>query len=205
VAVASRRPHTGRARNDAAREAILTAAASLLGDADVDEVTIDEIAAAARVGRQTIYRWWASKGALLLEAMRERGRIEVPAPHRGSLAADLEAFLVETFRRARRPGTAALLRRSMREAQADTVALAALRQFTADRRQALAEVFDEACERGELAPTFDPTLQIDQAFGVLWYRLLLGHAPLTSAAAQALAHALTRQAQADSALDVTSP
>src|SRR6201995_2352035 len=57
---AASRPHTGRRRNEAARAAILTATVDLLRDRGLDSLTIDAIAQAAGVGRQTIYRWWPS-------------------------------------------------------------------------------------------------------------------------------------------------
>src|SRR5271154_3426737 len=56
-----RRPHTGRRRNDAAKDAILDATFRLLGRLGrpgAESVTIEAIAAEAGVGRQTIYRWW---------------------------------------------------------------------------------------------------------------------------------------------------
>ncbi len=67
------RPHTGRRRNAAAREAILDATFDLLREQGTGGVTIDAIAEAAGVGRQTIYRWWPTKGAVVAEAMT-RGR-----------------------------------------------------------------------------------------------------------------------------------
>ncbi|MQA97684.1 MAG: TetR family transcriptional regulator [Streptosporangiales bacterium] len=79
--------HTGRRRDEAARQAILDATFTLLregageagdtGDAG-EALTIDRIAAAAGVGRQTIYRWWPGKGAVVAEAMASRAR-DAPA------------------------------------------------------------------------------------------------------------------------------
>src|SRR5689334_11530444 len=47
------RPHTGRRRNEAVRRAILDAALDLLSDADGAPVTVETIARAAGVGKQT--------------------------------------------------------------------------------------------------------------------------------------------------------
>jgi AcrR family transcriptional regulator len=63
------RQHTGRRRNAAARDAILDATFDLLRTRGAVGLTIDAIAEAAGVGRQTIYRWWPSKGAVAAEAM----------------------------------------------------------------------------------------------------------------------------------------
>ena len=84
-----RRPHTGRRRNEAARRAILEAALDLLTGSDGTTITIDALAAAAGVGKQTIYRWWPSKAAVLAEAMTQRARAQVPTADTGSLVGDL--------------------------------------------------------------------------------------------------------------------
>ena len=77
------RPHTGRRRNAAARDAILDATFELLRAQGASGVTIDAIAEAAGVGRQTIYRWWPTKGAVVAEAMVRGARLIVP-PRDGS-------------------------------------------------------------------------------------------------------------------------
>ncbi|WP_328540335.1 TetR/AcrR family transcriptional regulator [Streptomyces sp. NBC_00344] len=66
------RPHTGRRRIEAARQAILDAALRLLAEADGASVTVSTTAREAGVGKQTLYRWWPSKGAVLLDAMWDR-------------------------------------------------------------------------------------------------------------------------------------
>jgi AcrR family transcriptional regulator len=59
--------------------------------------TTGAIAARAGVGKQTIYRWWPSKGAVILEAF-ERLAAEIPVPDTGDLASDLRAFLINVVR-----------------------------------------------------------------------------------------------------------
>jgi AcrR family transcriptional regulator len=56
-----RRPRSDAARN---RERLLGAARSLLADRAFDDVTTDEIAGAARVGKGTLYRAFGSKAGL---------------------------------------------------------------------------------------------------------------------------------------------
>ena len=51
--------------------AILTAAASQFTAQGYDHLTMDRIAAEAHVGKQTIYRWWPSKAALIAECLAE--------------------------------------------------------------------------------------------------------------------------------------
>ena len=59
----SRRP--GAARSEKARLAILQATAELIAINGYEHLTIEGIAARAKVGKPTIYRWWASKSELI--------------------------------------------------------------------------------------------------------------------------------------------
>jgi AcrR family transcriptional regulator len=84
---AARTAHTGSRRNDAAQRAILGAAAELLADGQGAQITVAAIAERAAVGKQTIYRWWPSKSAVLLDAMIGRAEQVAPVPDSGDLAA----------------------------------------------------------------------------------------------------------------------
>jgi AcrR family transcriptional regulator len=195
----NRRPHTGRRRNEAARQSILDAAADLLSRSDFGAVTINTIAAAAGVGRQTIYRWWSSKGAVLLEAMVGRAERAVPVPTAGSRLEELESFLASTFATASEPSTATLLRTGMAEALRDPEAASVLREFAAHRRAILIDMLARAQAEGELPQGVDLALLADQAYGVLWYRLLLAESGPSADVGRALASALIRQASCGSA------
>ncbi|MGV9674695.1 TetR/AcrR family transcriptional regulator [Nocardia sp. NPDC003482] len=184
------RPHTGRRRNEAVRQAILSAAVELLAAADGAPITIDAIARAAGVGKQTIYRWWPSKGAVLLAAMLERADESVPRPDTGSLRGDLTAMIAATFTGAQENSTASALRTLVREAADDPHTAELLRQFALTRRAALRRIVIRGVERGELASDTDVDLVVDQVYGVFWYRFLLGHAPLDEATAARLAATL---------------
>ncbi|MEV7179699.1 TetR/AcrR family transcriptional regulator C-terminal ligand-binding domain-containing protein [Kitasatospora sp. NPDC093679] len=48
-----------------------------------------------------------------------------------------------------------------------------------------------AAARGMLRPGTDPEVLVELGYGFLWYRLLVGHAPLDDAAADTLAAHLT--------------
>ncbi|BCJ34755.1 TetR family transcriptional regulator [Actinocatenispora thailandica] len=185
----TRRPHTGRRRNEAARRAIL--AAALRAAARSDAVpTVDAIAAEAGVGKQTIYRWWSGKHAVLLEALADSAAVQVPAPDTGTLLGDLTAFLTATFRGAGRPPVSTALRALAVAAQRTPDTATALRGFVEARREALRALLVRGVERAELPAATNLDVLVDQAYGLLWYRLLLGHAPLTDEAAASLAASL---------------
>ena len=97
--VARTAPNATR-RSQSARRAILAAALDQVAEVGYARLSIEGIAAAAGVGKQTIYRWWPSKGAVLLDsllALSEGQDGEVMAlPDTGDLEADLKLVLRAT-------------------------------------------------------------------------------------------------------------
>jgi AcrR family transcriptional regulator len=189
-----RRAHTGRRRNDAAKAAILDATFRLLSGPETEALTIDAIAAEAGVGRQTIYRWWPSKGAVVADALARHARVVVPERDTGSFSGDLAAFFTDSFAGLENEGYADILRQIVAEAQHDEHVARVLSDFTAVRRAALRALLERGRTAGELAADADLDMMVDMAYGVLYYRLLVGHAPLDEKAAQSLAAELTRSA-----------
>jgi AcrR family transcriptional regulator len=189
-----RRPHTGRRRNDEAQAAILDAAFRLLSDPGAESLTIDAIAAEAGVGRQTIYRWWPSKGAVVADALARHAQVVVPGRDTGSFSGDLEAFFVDSFAGLQDKRLANRLRQIVATAQHDEHIARVLADFTAARRAALRALLERGRSAGELAADADPDMLVDMAYGVLYYRLLVAHAPLDEQAARSLAAELTRSA-----------
>ncbi|WP_067527916.1 TetR/AcrR family transcriptional regulator [Nocardia uniformis] len=185
------RPHTGRRRNPAAREAILVSVTELLAESGGVHATMDQIAAAAGVSKQTIYRWWPSKGAVLLDAMAEWARTRAPEPDTGRVLDDLATFLGSTFAAVSGPPAAPLLRAILAEAQHDSQTADLLTEFARDRRATLHRILERGQARGEL-PDADLELLVEQAYGLLWYRLAVSRDPLTTDVAVRLAAALCR-------------
>lgn len=91
----------GRPRSVASHQAVLTTVARLLDVEQVgyDALTIERIAAEAGVGKQTIYRWWSSKAAVVLEALLAgHMRMEfAPLPDTGALRTDLHQWMDDTL------------------------------------------------------------------------------------------------------------
>jgi AcrR family transcriptional regulator len=168
----------GRPRNETADAAILDAAVALLDKRGYQSMTVDDIAARAGVGKQTIYRRWPSKAAVVLEALTRRTAAEVVAPDTGSVLEDVRSLLRSAFA-ALRAGRQKVVLSLMAEAQlSEEFALAFREQFIARRRQALADLLQRGIDRGELAPDTDVEFVADMIYGPMWYRLLNRHAPI---------------------------
>lgn len=94
----------GRPRSAVAHQAVLAATARLVtcGELEYDDVTVEGIAAEAGVGKQTIYRWWPHKAAVVLEALLT-GHLQLDfaqVPDTGDLRADLHTWVEQTLEEA---------------------------------------------------------------------------------------------------------
>ena len=101
----------GPIRSAAARESILAATAKMFQELRYDQLTIEGIAKEAGVGKQTIYRWWGSKGEIVAECMFEDMLIpgRLSPPDTGDIRADLVDWLGSIFRFIEEPGAEALM------------------------------------------------------------------------------------------------
>jgi hypothetical protein len=116
----------------------------------------------------------------------------VPERDTGSFAGDLAAFLIDSFAGLQDSAYTARLRQIVAAAQQDEHVAQILADFTAVRRAALRALLERGRDAGELAPGTDLDMLVDMAYGVLYYRLLVGHSPLDEKAARSLAAELTR-------------
>ena len=169
---------TGRPRCEKAREAALGAAHELLRENGPGGLTVEGVAARAKVGKPTIYRWWPTLADLVLETLLDRAEAEVPVPDTGGLEAELREFLRRSMD-SLSGDVADHLRFLMAQAQRDEEFRARFREnFVAGRRAALRSIFLRGAQNGQARPGLDPEIPVDLVFGAMWYRLLTGHAPL---------------------------
>jgi AcrR family transcriptional regulator len=164
----------GRKRSPESRQAILVAAMDLFGEVGYRGLTIEGIAARSGTGKQTIYRWWPSKGDVLLEAGAATADLYVPISDRGSYATELAEFLTASYRLVNQPDLAGVLKALMAEAQVDAEFAERFRtSFLQRRRDALQVIVDRARLRGDLPACPSPGTVADIVFGTIWYRVTL--------------------------------
>ncbi|OBH17923.1 TetR/AcrR family transcriptional regulator [Mycobacterium sp. E3247] len=83
-----------RRRSEKSRTAIVTATRELLLERGFDGLTIEAVAARAGVGKQTIYRWWPSRPALVADVMLEDAdQLLASVNHTEDLADDLVVWV----------------------------------------------------------------------------------------------------------------
>lgn len=180
----------GRPRSTASKLAVLRAALDLLHEVSLRDLTIEQIAERAKVGKATIYKWWPSKAFVALEALLSSIERAVTTADTGSAQQD---FLLQLKALIRFYGSPAghIFRQFIVEGQADDAFAKAYReQFLEPRRAAVRVIWRRGVERGEIDEKFDCELVIDMIYAPLVYRLLLGHQPFGAEEATKLTEAI---------------
>ena len=84
-----------RRRSEKSRMAIVNATRKLLMERGFDKLTIEAVAARAGVGKQTIYRWWPTRHALVADVILEDAdRILRPVTPTEDVTADICAWAI---------------------------------------------------------------------------------------------------------------
>ncbi|NDJ25562.1 TetR family transcriptional regulator [Nostoc sp. B(2019)] len=168
----------GRPRSEESRAAILNATWTLLKITTLRDLSIEAIARESGVGKTTIYRWWPSKVAVVMDAFVENVLSVTPFPEGLSATEAIKvqmASLVQTFS----GDYGRIVAQIIAEGQADPDALASYRdRFIYPRRAAVKAILQKGIESGEFDPNLDPELAIDILYGPIYFRLLVGHLPL---------------------------
>jgi AcrR family transcriptional regulator len=188
-------PPDATRRSDRARTAILDATTELTAEHGYAKLSIEAIAARAGVGKQTIYRWWPSKGAVVFDAFLRLQEAEggTGLPETDDLRADLALLLRETARGLVDPRFEEPYRALATEIQHDP----ALNRELLDRL--LGPLLDATRERiargqaaGQIDGDVDPGIAVELLYGPLFHRWLLRTGPLDDDYADALARHVHR-------------
>lgn len=192
----SKAPDSTR-RSEKSRRAIYAAALSLVGEAGYAKTTIEGIAARAGVGKQTIYRWWPSKAAVLLEAFLDLSEQAAEAaggadgaydiPDTGDLAADLKLVLRATVDELNDPTFEVPTRALAAEGIVDAAIGAQYAEKLLEPQVALyVRRLRAAQEAGTVRDDIDPRTAMELLTGPIVHRWLLRTLPLTHEYADSL-------------------
>ena len=169
-----------RTRDEQAKQRILCATRDLIAQRGPAQATITEIAAVAGVGRGTIYRWWPTRSAVVIEALIEMTDSAMPYRSTGDAEADIRRQM-RAMVRAFAGSSGALIREILAEAQADPELAETFRATFFDHRRDQARAFfTGAIEQNLLEPVTDLDALIYALYAPLWLALLVGHEPLTA-------------------------
>ena len=167
------RPRTGNRRNPLLHQAIIDAATEVLAKEGPTRFTIEAVAKLAGCSKPTIYRWWPSRPALLLEVYEQAVKQELVAPEGKDLAKDLAAMLRQVWRLWRTESMGSLYRLILSEMMLEREGARYLREVFIPRRQAFTAIaFQAAKDRGEIPQETDIKLLMDLMYGYSVFRLI---------------------------------
>jgi AcrR family transcriptional regulator len=169
----------GRPRNEQSRQAILQSTLEFLKrPGGVSDLSIEAVAADANVSKATVYRWWPTKAALVVDAFSNSADKELQFPDTGSLLNDITSQmrrLIRIFRSPRGRVLAALLAGG----QSDPELIEAFRErFLWPRRKRAYKTLQRGIDRGELPLHSDLDLILDALYGPIYMRFLIRHTEL---------------------------
>lgn len=167
------RKSIGAKRSLESAEAILEAAEAVLIENGYSGFSIEAVARRARAGKPTIYRWWPSKTALLLEVYQRQKR-DIAYSDTGDVEEDLFIFARSLFAQWRDTPAGNIFRSLVAEAQQDPAAAEALATYSAGRRAHTGKLIERAQARGEVAADVDPSQIADMVSSYAWVHLLTG-------------------------------
>lgn len=178
----SHRGSRGGPRRSAPRseQAILNAAYELLVEDGLEATTVEAIAGRAGVSKVTIYKWWPNRAAVIASAFLRKSDDTLPYPRQMTRDELIEALIqmADSFR----GPTGTLIRALIAEGQMDPDVAQAFRDGYIDaRRRTGREIIRAAIADGTIKNA-DPDVILDFLYAPLYFRLLVGHQPLTEVA-----------------------
>jgi AcrR family transcriptional regulator len=163
----------------ASHTAIMDAVYALLQEKSVRDLTMEEIAKRARVGKPTLYKWWSTKAALVLAMLCERMAPNLAMPTVLTAEESLRLRvrrLIDAYNGPFGKIVAGLIA----EGQSDpAICQEFFDQLVGPRRAATIVDLQRGKKAGELLPDTEPGLLNDAIFGAIYYRFLLRSGPLT--------------------------
>ena len=165
-------PRLGRPRDPSRDVALLSATLDLLADGGYAAVTMEAVAARAGVGKATLYRRWASKEQLVVDALAtlaEQVELSGDASPRDQLV-----VLLDGLRRRVDSLAGRIFPRLVSEAVDNPELMERYRvQVMQPRRECFRAVMRSAVEQGLVRPDIDLDHAIDLLIGPVAYRNLL--------------------------------
>ena len=171
-----------RPRSEKARRSVLEAMRRALAADGYEAVTIEGLAESAEVSKQTIYRWWPSKAAILGEALLEGSLpgAEVSVPMTDDLGADLRAWFSAMSAGLARAEGVVLARALIEVTAADPeLGLVLNERLAAPIREWVAERVSRGRAAGDVRADVDAAAIADQFIAMASYSALIGQ-PLSA-------------------------
>jgi AcrR family transcriptional regulator len=165
-------------RSETSRRAILEATSELLAETTVQKLSIEAIAKRAGVGKTTIYRWWPSKAAVVIDAFVEHHLVHTPIREDRPVPEILTEHLASLIEQYAGP-QGRLVAQIIAESQYDESTLHEFRErFWDGRRAATRALVERGIREGTLRDDLDPGLMVELMYSAVYVRLLFRYREL---------------------------
>ena len=176
----------------ASHDTILDAVYALLQKKSVRDLTMEEVAKRARVGKPTLYKWWPTKATLVLAMLCERMALNLDKPM-GQTAEESLHLRVRRLIDAFNGPFGKIVAGLIAEGQSEPAVLQEFfGRWVSPRRNATIADLQRGKNAGELRSDTEPELLNDAIFGAIYYRLLLRSGPLTKRFGEELVEQIIR-------------
>ncbi|HVQ72952.1 MAG TPA: TetR/AcrR family transcriptional regulator C-terminal ligand-binding domain-containing protein [Bradyrhizobium sp.] len=182
----------GRPRSAETTSAILQSAYTLMATTGLADTSIDTVARHSNVSKMTIYKWWPSREALLIDAFLNHASLMLPLPLptsgtpaerlRSHAAAYAKALLGE-FGRVQ----LAVISECISNTGSAEIFY---ERYLSYRRTALVELIVAGQQDGSIGAAGTPEDLYDAIYGSLFYRYIFGIKPISPAQARNLVDSL---------------
>ena len=163
----------------ASHDAIMDVVYTLLQEKSVRDLTMEEVAKRAKVGKPTLYKWWPTKATLVLAMLCERMAPNLEKPTALSAEESLR-FRVRRLIEAFNGPFGKIVAGLIAEGQSEPAVLQEFfGRWVSPRRTATIADLQRGKDAGEVRLDTEPELLNDAIFGAIYYRLLLRSDPLT--------------------------
>ncbi|SFV04833.1 transcriptional regulator, TetR family [Bradyrhizobium arachidis] len=187
-------PRRGRPRSIETTNAILESAYALMAATGLATTTIDAVARHSSVSKMTIYKWWPSREALLIDAFLHHAAQMLPLPpaSSGSPAARTRrhaAAYAEALQGEFGKVQLAVISECISKTGSAGLFYARYLQF---RRDALVEIIAAGQNDGSILADGPAGDLYDAIYGSLFYRYVFGITPITPGYARSLVDLILR-------------
>src|SRR5579864_654589 len=163
----------------ASHAAIMDAVYALLQKKSVRDLTIEEVAKRAKVGKPTLYKWWQTKANLVLAMLSERMARNLEKPTVLTAEESLR-FRVRSLIDAFNGPFGKIVAGLIAEGQSEpAIRQAFFDRWVSPRRTATIADLQRGKNASELRSDAEPDLLNDAIFGAIYYRFLLGLTPFS--------------------------
>jgi len=175
------------------KEAVLGATLELLTESGVGGVSVDEVSRRSGVAKTTIYRHWATRSDLILDAC-SRLSAEQEAPDTGGFESDVTALLAGIAKLLVTARWSSVVPSIIDAAERDPDLAQIHSRIQMGHTAPLHVVIARAVRKGELPASTDPSAMITALVGPLFYRRWFSREPLDEEFVQSIVRTVIRSA-----------